>query len=53
MLTMANWSEIRMCSLFAVWGILMVCINFLGHEMLAGVSGPIAIFNLVNFVTIQ
>lgn len=31
----------------------MVAINVSGHSKLAEVSGPIAIFNLVNFVTIQ
>lgn len=38
---------------FLILGIIIIITNALGHEQLKSVTGPIATFNIVNFVNIR
>ena len=37
---------------FLAWGLIVVMMNAMGHNLLASIPGPIATFNIVNFVTV-
>lgn len=36
--------------MFLLWGLTIVISNAVGHQQLTRINGPIATFNMVNFV---
>ncbi len=46
-------TAIFMATPFAIWGIIVVIINAMGHAQMAEVNTPIALFNIVAFVQVR
>jgi hypothetical protein len=38
---------------FLLWGVMIIIINIVGHQQIHKIDGPIATFNMVNFVNIR
>jgi hypothetical protein len=49
---MCTWSQLWLIWPFLLWGLLIVVCYSIGYSLLSVINGPVALFNIVNYVNL-